>query len=249
MKHRKRKKNRRTSQRRLGELNLQYLGEKSIPILEKKLAQDPNSAELHNHLATAYLLQEAYEKAVFHLEKVRDLDPEYPSLDVRLSTAYAVLQKFPEAKALASAALERGACAEPEKLHYILGRACVQLSEYEAALSHFQTALDLGIEDAARKAAADVDINFELGHTYLLLNKFELAHEHFQKALDQNSDKSALHASVALLYMKQGDIDAAEPYLIEALMLDPECDAAQRVLEVFNEEREKQSTADETEEL
>ena len=198
MKHRKQKRNRRTSRKRLGELNLQYLGEKSILILEKKLAQNPNSAELHNHLATAYLLQEAYEKAVFHLEKVRDLDPEYPSLDVRLSTAYTVLQKFPEVKAIASAALERGSCDETENFHYILGRACIQLDEYKAALSHFQTALDLGIEDAARKSAVDVDINFELGHTYLLLNKFELAHEHFQKALDQTPDKSFLHASVTL---------------------------------------------------
>ena len=241
MKHRRGRKKRRTSQKRAGGPNSQRPYTKAVAILQKELARNPNSVETHRHLATAYVMREEHEKALFHLEKLRALDPEDTWVLVNLSYVYVELGRFEEGKVLATDVLEQGQEPNPEKLHYILGRAAIGLDAYDEALHHFQTARDIGIEG--------VDFDFYLGQTYVLLNEFDLAFKHLQAAIARDPERSILHTSMAIFYLKQGKIDEGEPYLTDALMLDPESPEAHLVLEMLDEDRkaqEQERTATET---
>ena len=236
MAHRKRRKNpsrtREAYLKRGNMYNRQREFIKAKTAFLKVLAMDADDADAHHNLGITYMALEEPEPAISHFEKALALNPKMPGVRYKLAYVYVSLKRFEEAVDIATAALASAQEKEDEKAHYVLGRAYVGLDTFDKALYHFQQARDLGL--------SDVELNFYIGNTYSCLGKLDLALEHLQKSLTQMPGNPLIHSSIAILYMKQGKLDEAEPYLTDALLLDPECESTHMVLEMFDEDRNAQ---------
>lgn len=197
------------------------------------LGIDADDADAHNNLGKIYMVLEEFEQAVSHFEKALALNPKISGVYYKLSSTYINMERFEEAVEIGTAALTSEWEEEKEKVHYALGRAYIGLGAYEKALHHFQQARDLGIEVV-------VDIDYFIGQTYSILSEPELAFEYLQKSLARDPKRSAVHSSIALLHMKQGQLEEAEKYLVDALFLNPNCKPTHTILEMFEENRKAQ---------
>lgn len=202
---------------------------KAVAAIQKAIAIDPNYAEAHSNLGIAHTLMKNREQAISCFEKALTLDPENPSMYYKLGYAYVEAGRFEEAKDITTAALAFNE--NLEKIHYVLGRTYIGLNIYDKALYHFQTARAL----ASDEDEEEIDFDFFIGSTLVLLGELDSALEHFQKCLARNPGVSSVHATIALIYLKQGEFEEAERSLSEALLLNPTCPSTHHVLEKFEE--------------
>ena len=206
--------------------------DKAKAVFLKVLAIDAEDSDAHHNIGITYMIREEWEKAAFHFEKALDLNPEMSDVYYKLGYTYMELKKFEEALEMGTAALADDKGEEMEKAHYVLGRAYIGLDAYEKALNHFQQAHEIGLDA--------VDLNFYIGNTYGFLREYELALEHLQKALIKSPEQPSVYNSIALVYMRQGMFEEADKYITDALLLDSSCESTYQVLELFEEEQEKQ---------
>src|SRR5688572_17913521 len=86
------------------------------------------------------------------------------------------------------------------------------------------------LEQAARIAPQNVELQGHLAETYLNLGKSEQAFAQFHKAIALDSARPAWHHNLAVLYLRNGQPDAAKTHFKLALDLQPDNPTAQHML-------------------
>jgi tetratricopeptide (TPR) repeat protein len=187
-------------------------------ILLAEIDRDPHSASAGRMLAftgTIYFLNQDYLNAAIAWKKSDAIAPLDPSLRFSLAMTYIQIAHSdwarPELESLAQH-FPRNAL-----FPYWLGRIDYDAHQYDAAVRHFQHAIQL---DPAMARAYD-----NLGLCYYFENQNTLAVENYNKAieLDRNSPHPSPWPYLNLAVTQQflGQLSNAEANLHEAIRLDP----------------------------
>jgi len=196
----------------LGEAE-QMLKEDGLPELDRSLALDPDSAEIHGLRAVYWMRADDFQKARDEFQSAADLEPSNPGWQVSLGDAIARTGDVP-------GGLE----------HY---QRAVELSPRDASfwrlLANFTVDYNYGVKEAgfpaalqARALAPDDPQNtVTLGRVYFASGDLASAEAFWLKALGTEPDLPAAHLYLAVLYLQKGNNSAAYPHLIQARDLDP----------------------------
>ena len=159
---------------------LERYGE-SIPILEKAVAAQPDSAVAHFMLGAAYEQTGQREKAVVSLRRVLELQPDFHAALNYLGYTYAEAgENLDEALRL----VRRAVALDPENGSYVdsLGWTYYQLGRHEQARGY--------LERAARLEPADATLQEHLGDVYVALGQNERARAAYRRALELQDDNA-----------------------------------------------------------
>ncbi|MGQ9598456.1 MAG: tetratricopeptide repeat protein [Anaerolineae bacterium] len=172
---------------------------------------DPGNAEAHAVLASIYFLNSQAERAVKEAEQALSLDPDcaearqirgwlYWNVEGDLQRAIAELE--------AAVQLQPGVWL----WHHELGELLIESSEYRRAATSLETALAL---------RPKVQTYIALGKAYYGLREYDRAETYLALALADEERNAEPYAVLAAIRAAQGRCDEANPYLEQALSLDP----------------------------
>lgn len=153
----------------------------SIPILEKTVAAQPDSAVAHFMLGAAYERTRQREKAVVSLRRVLTLQPDFHAALNYLGYTYAEAgENLEEALRL----VRRAVALDPENGSYVdsLGWTYYQLGHHEQARGY--------LERAARLEPTDATLQEHLGDVYVALGQNERARAAYRRALELEDDNA-----------------------------------------------------------
>jgi tetratricopeptide (TPR) repeat protein len=144
---------------------------------EARLVNDLD-ADVHEGLATAHFMQNAYEHAVMHFERVTRLDPRRGASWINLGAVYNRMGNYQKAAEV----LRRAVQIEKKSAigYYNLGLAYKHLKQWNLAVPAYREAIRL------EPRMADAYLN--LANVYSELNNFLQAITHYKKALDLKPD-------------------------------------------------------------
>ena len=147
---------------------------KAIDLYEQACLLDPDQADVHEGLATAYFMSGEYAPAVDHFIRVTRLDPRRGLAFVNLGAVYNRMGEY--AKAIE--VLRRGVsidrkCAEG---YYNLGIAHRKLQQYDLAVPAYR--------EAIRMDPLMAEAYQNLGNVYVELGNLQQAIAQYKKALD-----------------------------------------------------------------
>jgi len=184
---------------------------KAIPIFESVVRDQPNSAQPQHLLGLCYFFTERWADAANTLEPLWSNSSEQLSYLYVLSIA-AHRAGMKELDEKATAQLVRIGEGSPE-FHLFMGKAHLNLEQYDLALADFQ---------AAAQANPNLTfIHFNLGLTYLKKQDYEHARDEFLKDAAVEPDLAFNYDELGDVYaLMQQDGDAERSYR-EALRRDP----------------------------
>ena len=234
----------------MADLGVAALG---IADYEQAIAAQPEIGSNYWHLGLLYLLADDFDAAQsVWLSGLMQLDGEDPNpvaelLDLLQAEATKQLSDRPDlAEALCQQALELAAESEQTELWFCLGQAVALQGRLEAALEHWQQAIELNpnwaapyrqqaevwqrLEDYERatvayRHASDVsknwDSTYRLGLCYGQLQDWQAACAMFQLALQQNQ-LAGIQADLGVVLLRLGQLEPALNQLRQGLQATPE---------------------------
>jgi tetratricopeptide (TPR) repeat protein len=153
----------------------------SIPILQRLVARQPESAVGHYLLATAFEHTGKRSQAVAELRRVLQIDPDFhAALNYLGYTLAEARENLDEALSL----VQRAVALEPDNGAYVdsLGWTYYQLGRNEQARGY--------LERAARLEPADATLQEHLGDVYVALGQNDRAREAYHRALELGDDNA-----------------------------------------------------------
>jgi tetratricopeptide (TPR) repeat protein len=153
----------------------------SIPLLERLLARQPDSAVGHYLLGSAYERTGKRGQAVAELRRVLQIDPDFhAALNYLGYTLAEARENLDEALSL----VQRAVALEPDNGAYVdsLGWTYYQLGRHEQARGY--------LERAARLEPADATLQEHLGDVYVALGQNDRAREAYRRALELGDDNA-----------------------------------------------------------
>jgi len=190
----------------------------AVAELEKKVKRNPDSAQAHFELGSAYLKHSRYEEATRELKKSIRIKPYFSEAHCKLGISYRELRRYEEA----SAALNEAVRLNPKYTEAVLESAMVAALnyQYEDAIARFKRALELEPKSA--------EAHFCLGITYAAMGRQEDGIKSMKEGLAIDPSDPHWHFELARLYLGAGDKKSAmdeyavlqklEPNLAETLL-------------------------------
>jgi tetratricopeptide (TPR) repeat protein len=183
----------------------------------------PDSATAANNLGTALHELGETDQAVACYRSAIQLDPELPDLHHNLGNAFYELRKWPEAEAAYREAIR----IKPDypEAQYGLGAVFNQQKRYAEAESHFREAIRIkpdyakahnGLGAALHGAAGKSPLGHSVGE-----NKLDEAVACYRKAIELDSNRTAPHRNLGLVYVRRNDLDNAVAFFRKAIELEP----------------------------
>ena len=190
-------------------LGLSYLESGNPTLALKEFLQaeknDPKNAEVHAGLARAYQMKKAYELAeqeYFKALKLSDNKPEYQN---NLAALYITMERWDQAIEYFSKAASNLLFMHSELALMGKGYAYYRKGDYPAALAAYREA-----EAIAPRLAT---LHFHKGETYAAMGHADLAKEAYQKAIFYAPAYSEARYQLAVLLLKEKQIDEAKKNL------------------------------------
>ncbi|GJM07696.1 MAG: methyltransferase [marine bacterium B5-7] len=227
--------------------------DKAIDHYERAIALDAKFSEPHNNLANIYYRQGEMDKALQYYQQAIEIDPHYQ--DALMNYGYALLKQ--EDHAGARSQFLQVLTGMPEeriamKMHYALGQIALTLDENEAAVTHYQSALELLPQylDARRELIQAllrleqdklalkhlnvtlmqdpdfVDDHYNAGVVLLKLNQLNDALYHFREVMRLDENHVETLANLGALALRQGRLKSAQEHYEKLLKIQPENDIA-----------------------
>lgn len=150
----------------------------AIQAFEQALQADPDQAEVHDAIATAYFVIKQYDKAIEHFTRVTQLKPKDAKAYINLGAVYNHQEEFEKAADILKRAISRDGNAV--EAYYNLGIAYRGTKQPAMAINSYKEALKLN--------PRMLDAMQNLGNTYLEMNNPKAAIEQYKKALEINPD-------------------------------------------------------------
>ncbi len=204
------------------ELNALKAGDTAAAIsgLEKILASNPASAEVHLLLGQAYYRADHKDKAEEQFRAAFSLNaaavPPLATQDadewLKLGNAHASQAQFDEALAAYQTVLKL----KPDKAAAFtnIGVVYYQLGKFDEAVQQMQKALELDPGDA--------ETYYMLGATYIQQQKLDEAEKAFNKAIELKPDLAAAYTGLGNVQLARKDAAAAITTLQKATSLQPD---------------------------
>ena len=183
-----------------------------IDALVKEVQQNPNSADAHYRLGSAYCAVAQYEEAIEELKEAIRIKPDFSQAHCKLGDAYQDLHRSKEA----SDAYEEAIRLNSEYTEAIIGSGMVAALNYryEFALARFKRAIEL--EPASATARLCMAI------TYSAMGRDDDSIASFKEALAIRPSDPRIHYELARIYVRAGRKQSAmEEYAI-LKQLDPQ---------------------------
>lgn len=193
--------------RAAGEFRRQLDYENAIPMYEKALDINPNSAESHTHLADCLIRQGKIDEAKPHLLKAVELAPENGFAHERLGTVLA--EQGMRAEAIAAFRIAVHLKPQMADAQFRLGVLLAETGDVDGAGYH--------LGEAIRFDPAEVRAHLALGALFSSVGDFRQAAHHFSLALE--SDPKLLVALLQLAAIRATSDDPALRNGEEALEL------------------------------
>ena len=150
----------------------------SIKVFLDALQADPDRADVHDAVATAYFIVKQYDKAIEHFTRVTQLRPKDAKAYVNLGAVHNRKEEFPKAADLLKKAVTRDG--KSVEAYYNLGIAYRGLKQPAMAINSYKEAIKIN--------PRMLDAMQNLGNTYLEMNNLKGAIEQYKKALEINPD-------------------------------------------------------------
>ena len=150
----------------------------AIKVFLDALKADPDRADVHDAVATAYFIVKQYDKAIEHFTRVTQLRPKDAKAYVNLGAVYNRKEEFPKAADLLKKAVTRDG--KSVEAYYNLGIAYRGLKQPAMAINSYKEAIKIN--------PRMLDAMQNLGNTYLEMNNLKGALEQYRKALEINPD-------------------------------------------------------------
>lgn len=184
---------------------------KAIPAFESVVQEQPEALQPRYLLGLCYFFAERWKEATSTLEPLWPQESEQPNyLYVLTIAAHRAGEKELDDKALAQLVTVG---ADSPEFHLFLGKAHLNLEQYDMALSDFQA--------AAQAEPTLPFVHFNLGLTYLKKQDYENARDEFLKDASNEPDLALNYDELGDVYsLMQQDANAEKSYR-EALRLDP----------------------------
>jgi tetratricopeptide (TPR) repeat protein len=183
----------------------------AIPPFESVVREEPGAAQPRHLLGLCYFFVERWADAA------KTLEPLWPQESSQLSYLYVLSISahragLKELDEKATAQLIKTGEGSPE-FHLFMGKAHLNLEQYDLALSDFQ---------AAAKANPKLTfVHFNLGLTYLKKQEYELARDEFLKDIQAEPDLAFDYDKLGDVYSLMQQDSKAEASYREALRRDP----------------------------
>jgi len=184
---------------------------KATAPLTRALAAHPQDAGLKHMLAMAWLNCEVYDKVVELLvdDPERDADA---SLEFAYGLALVRTDRAPEAQSVFARLLDRHG--DSAEVRVVLGQACAQQGDFEAAIRELTRALQLQADVA--------EANATLGIIYLKQGRLEEAEEALRAELKTRPDDARSQNALATVLDLLGRPEEALPLLRRLLEAKPD---------------------------
>ncbi len=175
--------------------------EDSLALLERALAANPGSADVHNTLGNTLNSLGRREEAIEHYRRAITLRENFPEAHLHLGNTLKALNRFEEAIEAYQAAI----ALQPRfaEAHSNLGIVLARLNRFEDAIACFQTALQLN--------PAGNMVYSNLGAALTSLNRHEEALRCFQGARQLEPDSAQLAFNEAVVHLAMGDFERGWP--------------------------------------
>ncbi|MCZ6719089.1 MAG: tetratricopeptide repeat protein [Gammaproteobacteria bacterium] len=185
---------------------------RAIEILSAALREDPNRAELHNLMASAYQLKGNPAKALDHIQRASLLDPDLAEYQRGEGIILAALNRYDDAENKLSLAAELN----PESVDILNDLAVVLLKTWqpERAEKYLRKAIDI--------SQNEINVVYNLSLALIKQNKFSEAEEQFLKALKIFPGDPHLFYELGRLQFERNHLADAEATLKRGLAHNPE---------------------------
>ena len=150
----------------------------AIKVFEQALKANPDQADVHDAIATAYFVVKQYDKAVEHFTRVTQLRPMDAKAYINLGAVFNRQEEFQKAADILKRAVSRDGKAV--EAYYNLGIAYRGVKQPAMAINSYKEAIKLN--------PRMLDAMQNLGNTYLEMNNSKAAIEQYKKALAINPD-------------------------------------------------------------
>lgn len=179
--------------------------------LRKAVKSNPNSAQAHFELGSAYLGDSRYEEATRELKVAIRIKPDFSEAHCKLGMSYRELRRYEEA----SAALKKAISLNPEYTEAILELAMIAaLTEhYAEAIAGFKRALELEPKSA--------ETLFCLGITYAAMGRQEDGIKSMKEGLAIDPSNAQWHYELGRIYAGMGNNKSALDEYASLQKLDP----------------------------
>ena len=179
----------------------------------KAVEDDPKNPQVHAGLARAYQYKKAYALAEKHYLKALALSDNDPKYQNNLAALYITMERWDQAIAYFQKASENLLFMRPELALMGKGYAYSRKGDYPAALHAYRDA-----EAIAPRLAA---LHFHIGETYAALGQVEQAVNSYERALLHAPSYSEARYQLAVLLLKDQQIDRAKELLTTIVEQEP----------------------------
>ncbi|MEW5976497.1 MAG: tetratricopeptide repeat protein [Acidobacteriota bacterium] len=174
-----------------------FAPEKSVELLRRMLALDPQSYRVKQMEGEVFEQQEKYPQALAAYQEAHRLKPDLPGIRFALGSVYWKMRQFNDAQKWLREELDSNPYHAVS--HYELGNIYVYQNQPGEAIFHLQKALEAKV--------LINDVRRDLGKAYLQQGRFEEAVEQFSLVAAAEPNDDAIHALLASAYRKQGKHD------------------------------------------
>jgi Tfp pilus assembly protein PilF len=214
-----------TAQRKYAE-SLQFTSPSLRPEMYSRLkeavALDPLEPTYHMALANAYVQDNRLDAAETEFLQTIQLEPNFSDSYKQLGRLYMEKKEYDKALTYLSESLKKAKLTNPQMVRNWVALCQYQLGHFEAAELSWLKALDL---------REDESIRLNMALAYLDRGQFDKATEALKKALEHQPQFVPAHYHLALLYLKDKDLENARRHFNEVVRLEPQSEQARSALE------------------
>lgn len=218
----------------------------TVKSVEKAMKRLPPDATVYNLLGVFFLYYKNLPRAKTYFEKALIADEKYMSAIYNLAVYY-LFYREDIAKAYDYIVKLQQLNREMSEIQYLYGVYCVRHKDYNRALEHFKSAVnikpdyaiawnDMGTvykeigmpEQAVSCYLRAIEINNtialywnNLGVVYRIENRQDYAEQCFKTAIQLKEDFAEAYSNLAIIYGDMGDIDREIHYYYQALRYNP----------------------------
>lgn len=204
--------------------------DEAVRLFHAALKLSPDAIDVHEGLATAYVLKEDYTQAILHFEQVTLLSPRDPKAYINLGALYNLQQDFKSAALVLRKAVQRNS--KSADAYYNLGIAEKGQQQLALAMSAYKECIKL------RPEMPEAHVN--LANCYVEQTNYKKAIEHYEIALRHRPDFGSARRGVAHAksLMSQAKQEAA-PFgrLVDTKKLDRQATAVTQARVLTEDER------------
>ena len=173
--------------------------------------REDGDAQVHYHLAYAYMQKDMYANALVHAERAVAMDPEYFEARYALGALYASKGLYGEAIRHYEKALEL----DPEHVYarLDLGMLYLRKGEYNKAISECRRAVEMAPNLA--------EAHYRLGYAYAEAGSLDVAIWEYLKAVELDPSNADYRRELAFAYAERGQYERAAREYEEVLRIHP----------------------------